>query len=145
MMAHPEVNAFLLSMQEPLQKPLFIAYEELLAVLLAFLQFAALAPKSFIRINSDNGSVVSWINSGRCSRKWGFTFLAAIEFFKAKYQLKVKAFQIPSSHNSSADSLSCGRTPSWLKSRGLRKPVNIRFLFKLISFPERFWRKEYTG
>lgn len=141
MIAHPEVNAFLLSMQEPLRKPLFIAYEELLAVLLAFVQFAALAPGSFIRINSDNDSVVSWVNSGRCSRKWGFIFLAAVEFFKAKYQLKVKAFHIPSSHNSSADSLSRGRTPRWLKERGSRKPVNIRFLFELINYPEKFWRK----
>ena len=41
---------------------MFIAYRELPAVLLAFQVFAKIAPKSFIRINSDNTSVVAWLN-----------------------------------------------------------------------------------
>ena len=38
---------------------MFIAYRELLAVLLAFQVFAKIVAKSFIRINSDNTSVVA--------------------------------------------------------------------------------------
>ena len=75
------VTAYTHELTGPLNTPLFIAYEELFAVLLAFHQFADLAPNSFVRINSDNSSVVSWVNKARCSRNWGFLYLAAIEFF----------------------------------------------------------------
>ena len=69
---------------------MFIAYRELLAVLLAFQVFAKIAPKSFIRINSDNTSVVAWLNKGRCSKKPGFLNLAAIEAIKIQFWFKSK-------------------------------------------------------
>ena len=100
---------------------MFIAYRELLAVLLAFQVFAKIAPNSFIRVNSDNTSVVAWLNKGRCSKKAGFQILSAIETLKFNYGLKVKAFYIKSKHNNTADALSRDRTPSWLKKKGGRE------------------------
>ena len=123
---------------------IFIAYRELLAVLLAFQLFAKRAPKSFVRINSDNSNVVSWINKGRCSKKMGFLMLSAIEFFKFQYGLKVKAFYIESKKNNSADALSRGSTPLWLKRRGVRVKSDIRKILHLLNDPLPFWKNART-
>ena len=122
----------------------FIAYRELLAVLLAFQVFAKIAPKSYIRINSDNSSVVSWVNKGRCSKKMGFIILSAIEVFKFRYGLKVKAFYIESKKNRSADDLSRGRTPKWLKRRGTRVINNVQKIIQLLNNPLPFWQNKHT-
>ena len=120
---------------------IFIAYRELLAVLLAFQAFASIAPNCLIRLNSDNKNVVSWLNKGRCSKKLGFLILSAIEAFKFRFQLKVKAFHIKSSHNTSSDTLSRGGTPGWLKSRGVEQKINARQIMDIIFDPLPFWRK----
>ena len=122
----------------------FIAYRELLAVLLAFQVFAKMAPKSFVRINSDNSSVVPWLNKGRCSKKLGFLILSSIEFFKYRFGLRVKAFYIPSSKNVSADELSRGRTPGWLRRRGIRVSNDVTEIIELLNNPLPFWKKENT-
>ena len=119
---------------------MFIAYRELLAVLFAFQVFSEIAPNCFIRLNSDNENVVSWLNKGRCSKKLGFFILSAIEAFKFKFGLKVKAFYIKSSQNTSADGLSRGRTPRWLVSRGVEQKINVRQIIKLINNPLPFWK-----
>ena len=119
---------------------LFIAYRELLAVLFAFHGFARLAPRCFIRVNSDNTNTVNWINKGRCSKKIGFLLLSAIQFYKAKYMLRVKAYHIKSEHNVSADALSRGITPQWLKRRGSRIRIDIKAILKLIDNPVIFWK-----
>ena len=122
----------------------FIAYRELLAVLLAFQVFSKLSPKSFVRINSDNSSVVVWLNKGRCSKKLGFLLLSAIEFFKFRYTLRVKAYYIESNKNTSADDLSRGRTPLWLSRGGVRLKNDIRKLIKLVNNPLPFWMNKNT-
>ena len=119
---------------------IFIAYRELLAVLLAFQAFAKFSPKSYIRINSDNSNVVSWVNRGRCSKKLGFLLLSAIEAFKFKYGLRVKAFYIKSKHNTSADALSRGNTPDWLRRRGIKRVFNENEPTQLLTAPLTFWK-----
>ena len=119
---------------------MFIAYRELLAVLLAFQVFSRIAPNCFIRINSDNSNVVSWINKGRCSKRRGFLLLSAIEYFKFKFGLKVKAFYIKSQHNTSADLLSRGHTPHWLGRRGIQLENDVNEIIKLLDNPLPFWQ-----
>ena len=118
---------------------MFIAHRELLAVLLAFEVFAKKAPKSFIRINSDNTSVVAWLNKGRCSKEPGFLILAAIEAIKFNFGLKVKAVYIKSEHNSTADALSRDQTPPWLVAKGVEQKIDIPQIAELIINPLPFW------
>ena len=121
-------------------KNLFISYRELLAVLFAFHCFAKLAPKSYVRINSDNTNTVSWLNKARCPKKMGFLLLAAIQFYKAKHMLRVKAFYSKSEHNTSADELSRGHTPCWLNQHGTRSHINLQQILNLIDNPISFWK-----
>ena len=121
-------------------RDIFIAYRELLAVLLAFQVFARIAPQRFIRINSDNTNVVSWLNKGRCSKQLGFLLLSAIEFFKYKFGLRVKAYYIKSKHNTSADCLSRGHTPQWLGWRGVKLKNDVNEIIQLLDDPLPFWQ-----
>ena len=118
---------------------MFIAYRELLAVLLAFQVFAIIAPKSFIRINSDNTSVVAWLNKGRCLKKPGFLLLVTTEAIKFNFGLKVKAVYIKSDHNNTADTLSRNDTPPWLRAKGLEQKIDIPQIVELINNPLPFW------
>ena len=118
---------------------MFIAYRELLAVLLAFQVFAKIAPKSLIRINSDNTNVVAWLNKGRCSKKPGFQILAAIEAIKFNFGLKIKAFYIQSNHNNTADALSRNKTPPWLSAKGVEQKIDLHHIVELLSNPLPYW------
>ena len=100
------------------RKGIFVAFRELLAALRAFQLFSKLSPTNFIRINSDNTSVVAWLNKGRCSKPLEFLLPSATEFYKYKFALKVKAFHLKSIHNTSAEALSRSLILSWLKLRG---------------------------
>ena len=118
-----------------------IAYRELLAALFAFQAFAKNGRKKFIRVNSDNTNTVTWLNKGRCSKKFGFLILSAIEYYKFKYGLKIKAYYIKSSHNTSADALSRGLTPKWLLRRGVRQKIDVSRIVNLLKHPLPFWLK----
>ena len=120
---------------------LFIAYRELLAALFAFQAFAKNGRKKFVRVNSDNTNTVTWLNKGRCSKKIGFLILSAIEYYKFKYGLKIKAYYVKSSHNSSADALSRGLTPKWLLLRGVRHKIDVSRIVNLLRNPRPFWLK----
>ena len=118
-----------------------IAYIELIAVLVALSVFAASNRNRLVTLYSDNTDVVSWLYKGRCSAGLGFKLLAAIEFFKRKYRIKLRARHIPGRHNVSADCLSRGSIPAWLKRDGYRRPANIPFLYELINEPLSFWTR----
>ena len=120
---------------------IWIAYHELLAAGIAFVYFAPLYPSSLIRINTDNQNVVSWLNKGRCSKKLGYRLLSVIELMKRKYNLKVSVFYIKSSANTSADLLSRGVTPKWLKNRGVKLNVSIDLIDKMLLNPIAYWKK----
>ena len=139
--SHEKFIRYLKPTNKIIFEDLFIAYRELLAVLLAFQVFAKIAPNSFIRVNSDNTNVVSWLNKGRCSKKMGFLLLSAIEAFKFKFGLKVRAFHIKSKHNNSADDLSRGHTPQWLARRGTKSCNDIKKIIQLLENPAIFWKQ----
>ena len=118
-----------------------IAYRELLSAVIAFLCFAPHTPSSLVRINTDNKNVVSWLNKGRCSKKLGYRLLSVIELIKLKYQLKISVYYIESSKNSSADMLSRGEYPGWLRKRGTRCHVNTAEIDEILLNPIMFWKK----
>ena len=118
-----------------------IAYRELLSAVLAFAYFAPLSPSSIVRINVDNQNVVAWLRKSRCSNKLGYRLLAVIELLKLKYNLKVSVSYIKSSANTSADMLSRGKIPRWLKTRGTRHNVPLNKFEEMIVNPIAFWKK----
>ena len=92
-----------------------IAYLELLAALAGFACFSVFQPNKIIRLNSDNTDVVAWLTKSRCAAGIGFKLLAAIEFYKREYSLKITTRHIMGCRNNSADSLSRGVIPMWLQ------------------------------
>ena len=117
-----------------------IAYRELLSAVVALRYFAPHYPSSWIRVNTDNQNVVSWLNRGRCSKSLGYRLLAVIELIKFKYNLKISVHFIESSKNTSADRLSRGAIPEWLKRRGVRCKVSMTNIEKILSNPIMFWK-----
>ena len=118
-------------MNIPLQR-LPIAYIELIAALVGISVFSRFQPNKLITLYTDNTDVVAWLKKGRCSAGLGFKLLAAIEFFKRKYALKIPVKHIPGIQNNSADVLSRGSVPSWLELRGKRLRVDIPTLTSLV-------------
>ena len=94
-----------------------IAYIELIAALVGISVFSELHPNKLINLYTDNTDVVAWLRKGRCSAGLGFKLLAAFEFFKRKHRLKISVNHIPGYKNNSADKLSRGSIPTWLKLR----------------------------
>ena len=63
-----------------------------------------------------------------------------IELIKMKYNLKVSVFYIKSSANVTADALSRGEMPEWLRMRGEVYNVDIKKIDKILLDPIKFWR-----
>ena len=121
------------------QKRLPIAYIELLAVLAGFSVFSQNQKNTVVKLYTDNTDVVAWLKKSRCRAGLGFKILAAIEFFKRSHRLKICTRHIPGKHNNTADQLSRGKIPEWLRRYGIRREVNLNDLFRLIKNPLRFW------
>ena len=119
-----------------------IAYRELLSAVIAFLYLAPKSPSSLVRINCDNQNVVSWLNKGRCSKSLGYRLLSIIELVKLRYNLKTSTFFIKSSSNTSADALSRGLIPRWLKKQGKRLFfIDVGKIDRILSNPISSWKK----
>ena len=127
-------------MDIPLQR-LPIAYIELIAALVGISVFSKFQPNKLINLYTDNTDVVAWLRKGRCSAGLGFKLLAAVEFFKRKHALKISVKHIPGSQNNSADELSRGSVPTWLKLRGKRLGVDIHTLTRLVKNPLCLWEQ----
>ena len=67
--------------------------------------------------------------------------MSVIELLKLKYNLKVSVSYIKSSANTSADMLSRGKIPRWLKTRDTRYNVPLNKIEKMIVNPIAFWKK----
>ena len=65
--------------------------------------------------------------------------LSVIEYMKFKYNLKITAYYIESSKNTSADMLSRGEIPGWLKRRGAECSIDIGEIDKILINPIAFW------
>ena len=116
-----------------------IAYLELLAALAGFACFSVFQPNKIIRLNSDNTDVVAWLTKSRCSAGIGFKLLAAIEFYKREYSLKITTRHIMGHHNNSADSLSTGLFPIWFQKYGTRVSIDREELYLLTENSILFW------
>ena len=112
-----------------------IAYIELIAVLAGFCVFSQSQKNTVVKLYT----VVAWLKKSRCRAGLGFKILSAIEYFKRSYRLKICTRHIPGKHNNTADLLSRGVIPSWLRRYGIRREVNLKDLFRLIKNPLRFW------
>ena len=60
---------------------------------------------------------------------------------KFKHNLKVSAYYIESSKNTSADALSRGKVPDWLQKRGVKYDVKMSDIDKILIDPIAFWTK----
>ena len=66
--------------------------------------------------------------AGRSSKLKGLKYLALRELVKFRARCKVSPKWLPGSHNISADSLSRGVTPTWLRCNGRRQFCNLQKL-----------------
>ena len=118
-----------------------IAYLELLAAMIAVVTFAPFCADKIIRLNCDNSDAVSWLQKSRCSAGIGFRFLTVVELYKHKYRFKISTCHISGVGNTSADQLSRGAIPKWLKMYGSRFDVNVHLLVDLLSTPLKAWKR----
>ena len=126
--------------QKVMHNEVEIAYHELLSAVIAFIYLAPFSPSSLVRINTDNQNVVSWLNKSRCSKKLGYRLSSVIELMKLKYNLKISVFYIKSNANTSADRLSRGVIPEWLRNRGVKLAVSIDVIDKILLNPIAYWK-----
>ena len=117
----------------------FICRMELLAALVALVSFQHLLHNRYLTMITDNTNVVSWLQKGRSSHPLGWRFLAIWELTKYKVACKVAPRWIPSEHNCTADALSRGRTPRWLRERGTRVYCNLNQLAHDVLHADESW------
>ena len=98
-----------------------IARKELLAALVALKCFAPAMSGKIVTLYTDNSNVRDWLAAGRSSKLKGLCYLAVWERLKYENQCKVTPRWLPGADNISADLLSRGDTPSWLKRDGIQQ------------------------
>ena len=123
------------------QQELPIAYLELLAALIAIVCFAPRCRGQIVRLNCDNSNAVAWLQKSRCSAGIGFRMLAAIDLYKHKFCVKISTHHIPGEGNTSADMLSRGVIPSWLKKFGKQSHVHLNNMADLLVNPLPMWEE----
>ena len=105
-----------------------IARNELLAALIALHCFRHVVEDRIVVLYTDNTNVRDWLVAGRSSKLKGLKYLALWELVKFRARCKVSPRWLPGSHNISADRLSRGVTPAWLRSNGRRQFCNLQKL-----------------
>ena len=128
-------------MQIPRQR-LPIAYLELLAALIGIVCFSPLCRSQLVILNCDNTDAVAWLKKSRCSAGIGFRILSVVELYKHKFCLKVLPRHIQGIANTSADSLSRGVVPNWLRRGGKKCYVDLNNLADLLVNPLPAWKRE---
>ena len=109
-------------------QPDIIARMELLGCLVALICFSDILSGKIVRFYCDNENAVAWLRKGRSNNPLGNKFLAYWEFLKFTRECKISPTWLPSFHNCTADALSRGRTPRWLRRYGIRKKFDVREL-----------------
>ena len=105
-----------------------IARKELLAAVVALKCFASAISEKIVTLYTDNSNVRDWLSAGRSSKLEGLRYLARWEMIKYENRCKVTPLWLPGAHNISADLLSRGDTPSWLKRDGIRQFCDLEKL-----------------
>ena len=77
--------------------------------------------------------------AGRSSKLKGLKYLALWELAKFRARCKVSPKWLPGTHNISADRLSRGVTPAWLRSDGRRQFCNLQKLMLSWEQVEESW------
>ena len=120
---------------------LAIAYLELLAAMIAVICFTPLCHDKCVRLNCDNSAAVVWLQRGRCPTGVGFQMLAVTELYKHRHRVKISTRHIKGVANISADSLSRGKIPVWLKSFGKKCELNLNNVANILRDPLPEWIK----
>ena len=116
-----------------------IARMELLAALISLACFRDLIKGRYVQLFCDNSNVVSWLRKGRSSHRIGFRLLAVWELIKYKAQCKVSPQWLPGDKNCTADSLSRGVVPPWLRDRGRQVHCDLQRLAYYVTHAEESW------
>ena len=116
-----------------------IARLELLAALVSILCFGDLMRRKLVYLHIDNDNAYNWLRKSRSSNLQGTRYLALWELMKYKLECKVSPFWIPSDANRTADTLSRGTIPSWLKRRGIRRRLSRTDARLLRKCPIKTW------
>ena len=119
---------------------LLIAHLELLAALVGIICFVPHCKGRIIRLNSDNTDAVAWLQKSRCSAGLGFRMLAVIELYKHQFRVKISTRHIKGVANRSADFLSRGKIPAWLKIYGSKCEVDLDKVINLVANPLSAWK-----
>ena len=112
-----------------------VARMELLSALVSILCFEDLIARKLVRLYIDNENAYSWLKKSRSSNIQGTRFLAMWEFGKHRAECKVRPIWLPSEHNVTADALSRGTVPKWLKRHGVRRRLSRRHVEVLTNNP----------
>ena len=112
-----------------------IAYLELLAAMLSVVCFAHQCQGQRVRLNCDNPNAVAWLQKSRCPAGIGFRILSVVELYELRYQVKIATCHIMGEGNSSADSLSRGVVPGWLKKWGEQRHIDLDLILHLLKNP----------
>ena len=119
-----------------------IARKELLACLVSILCFEEAIRYRLVRLHTDNSNVYHWLRKSRSPDEQGTKFLALWEYGKYMTECKIAPVWIPSDANVTADQLSRGSTPAWLKRRGVRRYLKRRHIILLNEDPIKTWLSE---
>ena len=116
-----------------------IARMELLSALISILCFDDLIYRRLVSLHIDNDNAYTWLRKSRCTNARGTEFLAMWEYGKYITECKVTPVWIPSEANRSADALSRGVIPPWLKRMAVRRSLTYRHLRILTEDPVKTW------
>ena len=97
-----------------------------------------------IRLNSDSSNAVAWLQKSKCPAGIGFRMLAVIELYKRKYGVKISARYIRGVGNKSADFLSRGKIPRWLKNSGCKCDIDLNTMADLLDNPPPAWVRTFV-
>ena len=117
-----------------------IAYLELLAAMIGIICFSPRCAGQIVRLNCDNSDAVAQLQKSRCFSDIGFRILSVIELYKHRYRLKVSTHYIKGVGNTSADLLSRGKTPRWLKIYGSKCTLDLHDVADLLVNPIDAWQ-----
>ena len=116
-----------------------IAKKELLAALVALWCFSSIVADRLVVLYTDNSNVRDWLAAGRSSKLQGLKFLAMWEITKFRLRCKVSPRWLPGSHNITADTLSRGGIPNYLRRVGVQTSCNLESFAMTWKHVEESW------
>ena len=122
-----------------------IARKNLLACLIALFCFGDLIEGKHVKLHTNNENTFHWLLKGRSSSVTGTKYLALWEGCKYKRECKISPKWIPSEANRTADALSRGKMPEWLRRRGSRRRLSSKARKLFTLSPMATWQRIVNG